>query len=118
MESAENVSDLIDIESAIADTQYYIDRYTGQLKGYDSKADYSTVDVNIREIRLEESEEIGLGQRIQLGLEKSLKDGVNFLEDMAIFLVSAAPWLAAVAVVVMVVRCIVKKKKHQKGREK
>ena len=118
MESAENVTDLIDIESAIADTQYYIDRYTGQLKGYDSKADYSTVDVNIREIRLEESEEIGLGQRIQLGLEKSLKDGVNFLEDMAIFLVSAAPWLAAVAVVVMVVRCIVKKKKHQKGREK
>lgn len=115
MESAENVSDLIDIESAIADAQYNIDRYTGQLKGYDSQVDYSTVDVSVREIRLEESEEIGLSQRIRIGLENSLKDGADFLEDMVIFLVSAAPWLAVVAVVVIVIRCIVKKKKHQKG---
>lgn len=112
MESAEAVADLVDIENAIADAQYAIDRYTGQLQNYDSQVEYSTVEADIREICLEESEELTLGQRIQLGVNRSLTEGVDFLEDMAVFLLTIAPWAAAVCIVALSVRFLVKK--HRK----
>ena len=117
MTAAEDVSDLIEIESAIADTQYWIDVYTSRLKGYDSRVDYSTVTVSVREIRITESEEVTLGQRIAAGLESSLEDFQWFLEDMLIFLVSALPWLAGIGVVIGVIILIVKKRKKNKNKK-
>lgn len=113
MESAEAVADLVDIENAIADAQYAIDRYTGQLQNYDSQVEYNTVEVNLREIRLEESEELTLGQRIGLGVKQSLAEGADFLGDMAVFLLAVAPWVAAVCVVAFGVRFLIKRK-HRK----
>ena len=117
MERAEDVSDLIDIEDAIADAQYFIDRYTGTLKRYDSQVDYSTVSVSVREIRIVESEEVTLGQRIGYALRDSLESGREFLEDMAVFLVAVLPWLAVQAVIIVVICLIVKRsKKHKKEK--
>ena len=116
--AAEDVSDLIEIESAIADAQYYIDRYTSQLKTYDSKVEYSTVNASVREVRVTEMKEVTLGQRIAEGFQNSLDAGAEFLEDMVIFLVSALPWLIAVAVVLVIVRLIVRKVKRNKTGKK
>ena len=116
--AAEDVSDLIEIESAIADAQYYIDRYTSQLKTYDSKVEYSTVNASVREVRVTEMKEVTLGQRIVEGFQNSLDAGAEFLEDMVIFLVSALPWLIAVAVVIVIVRLIVRKVKRNKAGKK
>ena len=116
--AAEDVSDLIEIESAIADAQYYIDRYTSQLKTYDSKVEYSTVNASVREVRVTEMKEVTLGQRIAEGFQNSLDAGAEFLEDMVIFLVSALPWLIAVAVVIVIVRLIVRKVKRNKTGKK
>ena len=116
MAQAEDVSDLIEIESAIADAQYYIDRYTGQLKSYDSKVDYSTVTVSVRETKVTEMKEVTLGERILSGLSDSLEAGLEFLEDMAVFLVSALPWLVLCGVVILFVRVILKKRKNRKEK--
>ena len=116
MALAEDVSDLIDIEDAISDAQYYIDRYSGQIKSYDSRVDDSTVTVSLREITVVESEEVTLGQRIAYSLQDSLESGVEFLEDMAVFLVAALPWLVVLAVVVVIVVVIVKKKNQKKEK--
>ncbi len=117
-ESAKEVSDLIEIESAIADAQYYIDRYTSQLKSYDGKVDYSTVSVNVKEVRVTEMKQVTLGQRISEGFRDSMEAGMEFLEDMVIFLVSALPWLIAVGAVALVVRFIVRKaRKNKKGKK-
>ena len=116
--AAEDVSDLIEIESAIADAQYYIDRYTAQLKTYDGKVEYSTVNASVREVRVTEMKEVTLGQRIAEGFRNSLDAGAEFLEDMVIFLVSALPWLIAAAVVFVIVRLIVRKAKKNKTGKK
>lgn len=115
--SAEDVSDLIEIETAIADTQYYIDRYTGQLKGYDSKVDFSTVRVNVRETRITEMANVTLGQRIVDGLKGSAEEFGWFLEDAAVFLVSALPWLLALAAAGAVLCLIVRSKKKKKMKK-
>ena len=116
--SADKVSDLIEIESAIADAQYYIDRYTSQLKSYDAKVDYSTVSVSVKEVRVTEMKEVTLGQRISEGFQDSLQAGMEFLEDMVIFLVSALPWLIAIGAAALAVRLIVRKiRKNRKGKK-
>lgn len=114
MTSADQVSDLVEIENAIADAQYQIDRYTAQLKSYDSRVEDSTVRVTLREIRAEESEEASLGQRILSGLKTSLSEGAEFLKDAAVFLVAAAPWLIALALVSGIVVVVVKKSKKDR----
>ena len=117
LQTAADMSDLIEIESAIADTQYQIDRYTSQLKSYDGKVDYSTVYVTVRETRATEIVSLSLGQRILSGLESSLENGAAFLEDALIFLASSLPWLAALGIAALVIRLIVKKTKKNKKQE-
>ena len=116
--SAQDVSDLIEIESAIADTQYYIDRYTGTLKSYDSKVDYSTVRITVREIRVTETKEVSLGERIWTGIGDSFQEFGWFLEDMVIFLASALPWLIALAAVVFAAVLLIRAGKNRKNNRK
>ena len=116
MAQAEDVSDLIEIESAIADAQYYIDRYTGQLKSYDSKVDYSTVRVTVRETRATEIKEVSLGERILTGIGDSFQAFGWFLEDMVIFVASALPWLIALGVVIFIAALVIRKHKNKKNK--
>ena len=116
MAQAEDVSDLIEIESAIADTQYYIDRYTGQLKSYDSRVEYSTVRVNVRETRVTETKEVSLGERIVTGIGDSFQEFGWFMEDMIIFLASALPWLIALAVVAFVIVRLIRGRRNKKNK--
>lgn len=109
--SAEDMSDIIELESAISDTQYLIDSYSGQLKNYDSKADFSTVTVTLREVQVQEAEETTLGQRIVAGLRDSLEKAFLFLEDSLIFLVAALPWALTIGGIVLVIALIIKRKK-------
>lgn len=113
MLEADQVSDMIEIESAIADTQYYIDSYTAQLNGMDSRVSYSTVEVTVRETKAVEIREAGLGERILSALRNSAEAAVLFLQEMLLFIVSALPWLAGIAAVVLIVRWIVRKRKRR-----
>lgn len=117
MASAQDVSDLIEIESAIADAQYYIDRYTGTLKAYDSKVDYSTVRVTVRETRVTETKEVSLGERIVTGIGDSFREFGWFLEDMVIFLAAALPWIITLAAVVIVAVLIIRARKNRKNKK-
>lgn len=117
MASAQDVSDLIEIESAIADAQYYIDRYTGVLKSYDSKVDFSTVRVTVRETKVTETKEVSLGERIVTGIGDSFREFGWFLEDMVIFLASALPWIIALAAVGFAAVLIIRVRKNRKNKK-
>ena len=117
MASAQDVSDLIEIESAIADAQYYIDRYTGTLKAYDSKVDFSTVHVTVRETKVTETKEVSLGERIVTGIGDSFREFGWFLEDMVIFLAAALPWIIALAVAAFAVVLIFRVRKNRKNKK-
>ena len=117
MASAQDVSDLIEIESAIADAQYYIDRYTGTLKSYDSRVDFSTVRVFVRETKVTETKEVSLGERILTGIGDSFREFGWFLEDMVIFLASALPWIITLAAAVIVAALIIRVRKNRKNKK-
>ena len=100
---AEDVADLIEIESAIADTQYQLDSYQTQLNRTDRQVDYATVTVSLREERpadIAQTRDVTLWERITSGMKASLEELGLFLQDMAVFLVAALPWMIILAVIV------------------
>jgi len=104
LKQAEDVADLIEIESAIADTQYQLDTYQSRLNSTDRQVDYSTVTVSIREEKpadTAQTREATLWERLTSGLEASLEELGLFLQDMVVFLIAALPWVIILAVVVL-----------------
>ena len=115
MEKAENVSDLVELENAISDTQYWIDYYTGRINGYDSRISDSYVYVTLQEMSsadVADQKDIPLGERIANAVKASLKTAGNLARAFVVFLVAALPWLAAIAVAVGIVLLI------RRGRKK
>ena len=111
---AADLGDLLALESQIADTQYLIDSLQASLNSTDRQVDYATVEVYLREESPSDAitdTEVGLGQRILRALETGLESFTAFLSDMVVFLAASLPFMAVVAVVVIIVKLIRRKKK-------
>ncbi len=96
MEQATEMSDIIELESALSDTIYQIESLTGQRNTYDDQIRYSTAHVYIDEVR-DLTDVVTppktLGERIGQTFRSSWKSFVNFCEDALVFLVGALPVL-------------------------
>lgn len=94
------LSDLLELESKIAETQYTIDSLRDSLNRTDRRVDYTTVDVTVREetdVSGAASGERPLLERLQSGFAAGWGAFVDFLEDAVVFLTAALPFLAVVA---------------------
>ena len=113
MLKAETVSDLIEIESAIADTQYQIDRYETSQRSIDREVDMSAVSVNLMEDRASDTAQadLTLMERIRAGLEASVENMGAFLRDLTVFIAVILPWAVPVVILFIVIRMIRKRKK-------
>ena len=114
LEQAENMEDIITIESAISETEQQIDDLSGTLQHYDAKVDYATVYVSLREVaRLSNVEEpaTGFGAQLAAAFSSGWKHFVSGVQDLAVALAYGWMWvLAAVVLVVLAVRKLKKKK--------
>ncbi len=114
LSQATSMTDLIEIESAISDTQYQIDRYTGQLNYFDSKVNYSYVYVSLQELSDADAVElpdVTLGERIVNAVKESVRDMGEFAEAAIVFMLAALPWCAVLAVIVIVIKMVRRAKK-------
>ena len=111
-ESAD-LSDLLELESQIADTQYQIDRLQSSLNSTDRQVSYSTVNITLKEEKTVELTDttVSLGDRIKSAIVTGINALESFLADMFVFLVAALPFIAIVAVVVIAVKIIRKRRK-------
>ena len=111
-ESAD-LSDLLELESQIADTQYQIDRLQASLNSTDRQVSYSTVNITLKEEKTVELTDttVSLGDRIKSAIVTGVNALESFLADMLVFLVAALPFIAIVAVVSIAVKIIRKRRK-------
>ena len=117
MNDTASLSDLLELESAIADTQYTIDNLQSRLNSTDSQVNYATVDVSLREESAAEAvttREKSLGERVLAGLQTGWETFAGFMKDMVVFLSAALPYLAAVAIITIIVRLICRKRRSDK----
>jgi len=96
---AETVSDLIEIESAIADTQYQIDSFETSQRSIDRQVDMSAVNLTlVEEEQTVVNPELSLGERIRAGFADSIEWFKDLGRNMVVFVVMASPVIALIAV--------------------
>lgn len=117
MEQAENVSDLILIESQLSDTIYQIESYTSQMKVYQNLADYSSVTVYLNEVNVVTSNPVTFGQRVVETFKRTGRGIVTFAQDLVLGLIECLPLIALGVVLFFVIRKAVKAHKAKKQRE-
>ena len=118
MSETATLSELLELESAIADTQYTLDSLQSQLNQTDDQVAYATVDVSLREESSADtvaSRDISLGERLIAGLQTGWDTFWSFCKDMLVFLSAALPYLAVLAILVIPVRLVIRKKRHERS---
>ena len=106
LERAENMEDIITIESAISETQESIDRLSGSLQHYDSMVDYATVYITLNEVyQLSTVQETpaGFAQRLGNAFAGGWRGFLTGMESLVVALAYGWMWILLLAVIVVVV---------------
>ena len=113
---AENMSDLLEIESRLTKVRAELEHIASQLKLYDNMVNYGTVTLNLNEVReytvVEEPETVW--ERIGAGFMESLKGVGIFFRELFVFVIVALPYLVLIGIAVTLLVIIIKKRKKSK----
>ncbi len=103
MKQAKEVSDIITIESRLSEVRYQLESMESQLRTFDNKIDYSTVYLNVDEVKeLTPVEEQTILERIAEGFVGSLKDVGDNLVEFGIWFIVNIPYFVIWAVILVV----------------
>ena len=127
LEKAETLEDIITLEDRLSTVRYQLENMESQLRTYDNLVDYSTVRLNIQEVKeltpvIEEEETPG--QRLARGFMESLEDVRDGFVEFGIWFVVHIPyllvWAVIMAIIVVVIKAIIKRisRKNREKREK
>ncbi|MGI6020944.1 MAG: DUF4349 domain-containing protein [Lachnospiraceae bacterium] len=109
MDKAENMEDMITIESRIAEVQYLLNTQNSELSDMDMKVRYSTLYLNINEVSeysAIETPSTTFGERVSRAFGDSWKGFVSFCQGFVIFIIIILPFAFAAAVVVVIILLI------------
>ena len=111
LEKAEKMEDIIELESALGDVEYEIERYSSTLNRYDGLVNFSTFTVNISEvIRVEQQtgQANSLGDRMGAGFRAGLEDLKDGIEDFMVWIsyhvFGLTAWIVVIGAVVVIIR--------------
>lgn len=118
LEKAESVEDIITIESRLSDVRYELESMESQLRTLTNQIDYSTINLSIQEVRrLTPTEEKTVWDKMRNGFVKTIYNIGDEIESGFVWFVVNIPyfiiWAAVIAIVVLAVRKIIKKRKRK-----
>lgn len=119
MEQAENMSDLLEIESRLTDVRYELERNASTLRVYDNQVDYASVDLSISEVqKYTPVEEPGFFQRIKDGLSESIVDlGQTIVGAIAWFIIDL-PYLVILGLLGWGIAAAIKRSARKRKEKK
>lgn len=115
---AENMSDLLQIESRLTDVRYELESVTSQLRVLENQVDYATIYLNVEEVRdyTDTEEEKTVWQRISGGFVDSLKGVGNGALELAIWILANLPYLVVLGGAGFAAALIIKKIRKRKPK--
>lgn len=115
---ADNMSDLLQIESRLTDVRYELESITTQLRVLENQVDYATIYLDIEEVRdyTDTEEEKTVWQRISGGFVDSLKGVGNGALELAIWILANLPYLVVLGGAGFAAVLIVKKFRKKKPK--
>ena len=118
---AENMEDIITIESAISETEWNIEDLSGTLRHYDALVDFATVNVHVSEVyKYSDTEELpeNFGDRLSSAMSRGWHSFVNGMEDFAVALAYSWMWLILWVVIIVTAVVILRKIRRRSGMKK
>lgn len=114
MEEADQLEDVLSIQSYLTDVRYELDSYESQMRVLENRVSYSTITVDIDEVeRVTPQEEKGFFAESWAKLQDTMYELGQTIRTFGIWFISSLPVLillgAVIAVVVVVIRKICKK---------
>lgn len=107
---AEEMEDIITLESAISETELQIERLTGSLRKYDSLVSYATIEISLQEVYKvspDETPAIGFWAKLGAAFRSGTANFVDDAQDLALdFAEGWVGWLIFLAIVVIVILLI------------
>ena len=104
LEKAESLDAVVALEARLSEIRYELESYTSQLRLYDNQVDYSTVSINMREVKdLTPTAPDSIGTRIQKGFNRSLHNLGEGGTDLIVWIASNSPILLVLAVIIAAV---------------
>ncbi len=124
LSNAETVEDMLNIEDRLASVRYNIESLTTTLTNWDSKVNYSTVDLNISEVK-ELTQETPItrtfGEELGQRFRDSWEGVVRAVKNAVLFLLGGIPVLvplaAVIVAVILIIRSKIRKKREKKAVE-
>ena len=120
LKQAADVSDLLDIENEIADTQYELDQLESSLRTIDRDVQNSDVSVTLYEESAGETAqavELTLWQRLGSGLSASLRAIGIFLQNLLVFIVMALPVLVPLAALAALIVWLARRRRQARAAQ-
>jgi hypothetical protein len=111
LSKAEQLTDIIELERELSSIRYEIENLTGTLRKYDNLVAYSTLELDIREVReIKEVEEepVTLWGKMVNIFRNSIKSVGEIAEGMLLFIIGAIPFLLLLGVILLVLLGIIR----------
>lgn len=123
LEQADNIETIIALETRLSQVRLDIERYTSDLKAFDNKVEYSTLHIDLSEVRdYTPDVKITVGERISTGFKRTLTLISDIGVDLFVYLIVLSPILILIALIILfiifITRLIIFFNKKKKIKEK
>ena len=116
--SANNLSEILEIEARLSDVTYELERYESRKRGYDNQITYATVHLRIEEVEvLTPMEEPTVWKRIRDGFMDSLEGVSDGIVDVFVYLIAGSPYLVIFGALLFGIIALARKQ-SRKAQEK
>lgn len=110
LETADTLEAVIALEERLSEIRYELESMESTLRLYDNQVDYSTVYINIEEVKIyTPTVPETVGERIQKGFQKNLINMKDFCVDTFVAFISAIPILIPSLIIVMIFIHLIKR---------
>ena len=111
MDKAETIEDMIAVEARLSEVEAELSRYKTSLASMDRDVEYSSVTVNVDEVReyTEEKDDSTFISRLKETVRDSWDGFLWFMEGLLHVVIRLVPFLIVILVIVLIVRAVNKK---------
>ncbi|MCC8128209.1 MAG: DUF4349 domain-containing protein [Clostridiales bacterium] len=109
MEKADSMDAIIALEERLSEIRYQLESYESRLRTYDNQVDYSTVHINVTEVRvLTPTIPDSFLTRIQKGFQENLAAVCNSAVNLTVWVISSLPSLIVLAVIIFILISVIR----------
>ena len=115
---AESVSDVLEIQNALSDTQYQIENYEAQKRNYDLLTSYDTINLNLTEVEKISIDNQNVFARIKELFTNSISNLVTIVVDAFVFVTGNILYIISIGILILLILKFGKKIVKKIGRKK